>query len=43
VGDQFEQTLVRIIKQEDGSLEHEEITGCRFVKLIGKHGWEGEE
>ncbi|HKZ17488.1 MAG TPA: protein-L-isoaspartate(D-aspartate) O-methyltransferase [Geobacteraceae bacterium] len=43
VGDQFEQTLVRIIKREDGSLEQEQIAGCRFVKLIGKHGWEGEE
>jgi protein-L-isoaspartate(D-aspartate) O-methyltransferase len=43
VGDQFEQTLVRIIKREDGTLEQEQITGCRFVKLIGKHGWRGEE
>jgi protein-L-isoaspartate(D-aspartate) O-methyltransferase len=43
VGDQFEQTLVRIIKRQDGTLEQEQVTGCRFVKLIGRHGWRGEE
>jgi protein-L-isoaspartate(D-aspartate) O-methyltransferase len=43
VGDQFEQTLVRIIKREDGTVDQEQITGCRFVKLIGEHGWKGEE
>jgi protein-L-isoaspartate(D-aspartate) O-methyltransferase len=43
VGDQFDQTLVRIIKKENGSIVRENFLGCRFVKLIGKYGWEGED
>jgi protein-L-isoaspartate(D-aspartate) O-methyltransferase len=43
VGDQYVQTLVRITKQEDGSLLRENLIGCRFVKLVGRFGWEGEE
>ncbi|GLI36580.1 protein-L-isoaspartate(D-aspartate) O-methyltransferase [Geobacter hydrogenophilus] len=43
VGNQFEQILVRITKQEDGSLDRENVTGCRFVKLVGKYGWGTEE
>jgi len=43
VGNQFEQILVRVIKQEDGSLIRENVTGCRFVKLVGKYGWGTEE
>jgi protein-L-isoaspartate(D-aspartate) O-methyltransferase len=42
VGDQFSQTLVRIVKQQDGSCTIEDSIGCRFVKLIGRHGWENE-
>jgi protein-L-isoaspartate(D-aspartate) O-methyltransferase len=42
VGDQFSQTLVRIIRQQDGSCTIEDSIGCRFVKLIGRHGWERE-
>ena len=42
VGDQIEQTLMRITKLEDGSVSEEAITGCRFVKLIGKLGWSEE-
>ncbi|MDD3295092.1 MAG: protein-L-isoaspartate(D-aspartate) O-methyltransferase [Geobacteraceae bacterium] len=42
VGDQYSQTLVRIVKQQDGSCTIEDSIGCRFVKLIGRHGWEGE-
>lgn len=42
VGDLYEQTLVRIIKREDGSLLRENSIGCRFVKLIGRNGWENE-
>jgi protein-L-isoaspartate(D-aspartate) O-methyltransferase len=42
VGDQFSQTLVRIVKQQDGSCTIEDSIGCRFVKLIGKYGWESE-
>lgn len=43
VGDQFEQVLVRITKRADGSIDRENLLGCRFVKLIGKFGWMGEE
>ncbi len=42
VGGQIEQTLLRITKETDGAIVREELTGCRFVKLIGKYGWEGE-
>ena len=42
VGDQFSQTLVRIVRQQDGSCTIEDSIGCRFVKLVGKHGWESE-
>ncbi len=42
VGGQIEQTLLRITKEKDGAIVREELTGCRFVKLIGKYGWEGE-
>ena len=42
VGNQTSQTLVRILKAEDGAVSVEQSIGCRFVKLIGKHGWEGE-
>jgi len=39
VGDQFEQTLVRVTKRDDGSILREDSVACRFVKLIGKFGW----
>ena len=43
VGDQLEQTLVRVIKKDDGSFIRENSVACRFVKLIGKHGWKIED
>lgn len=43
VGSQFEQVLVRIIKNADGTLNREQITGCRFVKLVGAYGWNTED
>ncbi|HEY5974403.1 MAG TPA: protein-L-isoaspartate(D-aspartate) O-methyltransferase [Geobacteraceae bacterium] len=39
VGDQVDQTLLRIRKQSDGTVVHERSVGCRFVRLIGKEGW----
>jgi protein-L-isoaspartate(D-aspartate) O-methyltransferase len=42
VGDQYQQTLVRAVRQQDGSCSVEQSIGCRFVKLIGRHGWEKE-
>jgi protein-L-isoaspartate(D-aspartate) O-methyltransferase len=41
VGDIYAQDLIRIIKTEDG-IKREDLGGCRFVKLIGKYGWEVE-
>jgi len=42
VGSQTSQTLVRVRKGMDGAVSVEQSIGCRFVKLIGKHGWEAE-
>lgn len=38
VGGNDEQELVRITKKPDGILK-ERLCGCRFVKLVGRHGW----
>jgi len=37
-GDSLSQTLTKITKTDEGH-ETELITGCVFVKLIGKYGW----
>lgn len=39
VGDHFCQDLLLVVKKEDG-LETSNLGACRFVKLIGQHGWE---
>lgn len=39
VGGRDEQELVRLTKKPDGILR-ERLCGCRFVKLVGRHGWE---
>jgi protein-L-isoaspartate(D-aspartate) O-methyltransferase len=41
VGDRYSQTLTRVRRTPEG-LKTEYLGGCRFVKLIGRHGWEGE-
>ena len=41
VGDAFVQDLFRVTKTEAG-VKKEDLGGCRFVKLIGKYGWEAE-
>jgi protein-L-isoaspartate(D-aspartate) O-methyltransferase len=41
VGDALVQDLIRVIKTEEG-IKKEDLGGCRFVKLIGKYGWEAE-
>ena len=38
VGDTEQQTLVRVIKTEDGIIR-EDHGACVFVKLIGRYGW----
>jgi protein-L-isoaspartate(D-aspartate) O-methyltransferase len=41
VGDESVQDLIRLTKTEEG-VKREDFGGCRFVKLIGKHGWNEE-
>jgi protein-L-isoaspartate(D-aspartate) O-methyltransferase len=41
VGDESVQDLIRLTKTEEG-VKREDLGGCRFVKLIGKHGWNEE-
>ncbi len=38
VGDEYSQVLLRVIRKEKGYQE-ENLGACRFVKLIGDHGW----
>ena len=38
VGDRYSQTLFKIRREEDG-IHQSDLGGCRFVKLIGEHGW----
>lgn len=41
VGNSDVQDLFRITKTEEG-MKKEDLGGCRFVKLIGRYGWQGE-
>ena len=43
VGDVFDQTLLRIRKRPDGTLVRERSVDCRFVRLIGRQGWNNDE
>lgn len=38
VGDMYSQELVKIVKTDEG-YKKEDLGGCRFVKLVGAHGW----
>ena len=38
-GDRDEQALLRITRGPDGKLEREQLGRCRFVDLVGEHGW----
>lgn len=38
VGNQFSQDLVKLYKDERG-IRQTSLGGCRFVKLVGEHGW----
>ncbi|MGE0085208.1 MAG: protein-L-isoaspartate(D-aspartate) O-methyltransferase [Desulfococcaceae bacterium] len=42
VGNRFTQDLVKIYKDQNG-IRQASLGGCRFVKLIGTHGWKKEE
>lgn len=39
VGDEYIQELTKIVKDHDG-IHQTKLGGCRFVKLVGKFGWE---
>jgi protein-L-isoaspartate(D-aspartate) O-methyltransferase len=38
IGDRYTQELVKVTKTGE-DLKHENLGGCRFVNLIGVHGW----
>ncbi len=40
VGNDAEQQLLRIVKNDQGELESTTSVACRFVPLIGKQGWQ---
>ncbi|HJV64907.1 MAG TPA: protein-L-isoaspartate(D-aspartate) O-methyltransferase [Geomonas sp.] len=42
VGDRQDQRMVLVKKNLDGTVERLETEDCRFVKLIGKNGWNEE-
>ena len=41
VGDQHSQDLIKITKGQ-GEIHQTNLGGCRFVKLVGEHGWAGQ-
>jgi len=41
LGDEFTQNLVVYTRQDKDDYTEESYGGCRFVKLIGQHGWKG--
>ncbi|MFC1858054.1 protein-L-isoaspartate(D-aspartate) O-methyltransferase [Thermodesulfobacteriota bacterium] len=38
VGNHFSQDLIKVFKDEQG-IRSVNLGGCRFVKLVGEHGW----
>jgi protein-L-isoaspartate(D-aspartate) O-methyltransferase len=42
VGDGESQVLRRVVKRTDGSVEEVESLMCKFVPLVGAHGWREE-
>lgn len=40
VGDRESQVLMRITRIEKDKYQEERMLGCRFVPLIGNHGWQ---
>ena len=39
IGDEFDQKLMIYEKQDEKEFKEENYGGCRFVKLVGEHGW----
>ena len=42
VGDRLSQVLMRITRTAEDEFEKEQLLGCRFVPLVGNHGWQKE-
>jgi len=42
VGDRSSQVLLRITRTGAADYQEEQMLGCRFVPLIGRHGWKSE-
>ncbi|MBI3329018.1 MAG: protein-L-isoaspartate(D-aspartate) O-methyltransferase [Nitrospinae bacterium] len=42
VGNRLEQTLVRVTKTSS-AIQTEHLGGCRFVPLLGEHGWQSAD
>ena len=40
VGNRYAQDLIKIYKDDEG-IHQTNMGGCRFVKLVGEHGWSG--
>jgi protein-L-isoaspartate(D-aspartate) O-methyltransferase len=40
-GERDEQELLRITRRPDGEFAREKLGHCRFVDLLGEHGWAG--
>lgn len=40
VGNRFSQDMIRVTCKEKGVFTRKEFGGCRFVDLIGVHGWQ---
>ncbi len=38
VGNQYAQELIKLVRDEKG-IHQTNLGGCRFVKLVGEHGW----
>ena len=38
VGDQHSQDLIKLVREPNG-VHQTNLGGCRFVKLVGEHGW----
>lgn len=43
VGGRASQVLVRVLRRGRDVFEEEQLLACRFVPLVGRHGWAGEE
>lgn len=39
VGDRYSQTLLKVVRAKEG-IKQIDLGGCRFVNLVGQHGWQ---